>query len=91
MLEDLKGSIRVFCRVRPIADEEILKGQKNVSETNECTAYFIRFVLLEMTTCPLQLLMHGEESSLSILIEYLVQALLKKKSSMTQAYGIVYN
>ena len=27
MLEDIKGSIRVYCRSRPLFDEEIAKGK----------------------------------------------------------------
>jgi hypothetical protein len=50
MIEDLKGSIRVFCRTRPIADEEIVKGHKNVRMYLTLLTRN-RYVLLEMTKC----------------------------------------
>lgn len=30
MLEDLKGSIRVFCRSRPLTEDDTSKGHRNV-------------------------------------------------------------
>ncbi|CAK9321347.1 unnamed protein product [Citrullus colocynthis] len=30
MIEDMKGKIRVYCRLRPLNDKEIIEGEKNV-------------------------------------------------------------
>merc|ERR1719199_332568 len=35
-IEDLKGSIRVFCRVRPLSALEANQGDENVIEQTDC-------------------------------------------------------
>ncbi len=37
-LEDIKGKVRVYCRIRPMLDYEIEKGCKNIiCKKNECS------------------------------------------------------
>ncbi|XP_012269307.2 protein claret segregational [Athalia rosae] len=50
-IQELKGNIRVFCRVRPRIDKESCKGLCSIAFPDECTIEVGRSEIAEASTC----------------------------------------
>ncbi|XP_046736786.1 protein claret segregational-like [Diprion similis] len=50
-IQEMKGNIRVFCRVRPRIDKEISKGMCSMVFTDECTIEIGKSEIMEASTC----------------------------------------